>query len=503
MKKIYLPVLFSLFISLVSFANSALIVTVTVMDPTCDGAHNGSVTITASGGVAPYLYSIDGIGWQASNSFSGLDGGGSYTAYARDVMAQDAFVDFTTNLGPTLTGNVTVTPAACFGGWNGVITIIPTNVTAPYTFTLVGEGVSSSDPIVTFGGRYAAPYQIDITDALGCFGTLYATVNDGDSIRSHTTITPRSCAGSWDGYIILNFDNGAAPYMVSSPTIGTAYINAPNQGIGIPTTGYQTIDIQDVDGCIGQMILDMPDGLPAITTAGNDAAICTGGSIQLSGTGPATLQYPNYQWSPATGLDNSNIANPVATPAVTTTYTLTTETNSSSGAYCISSATVTISPVDVEIPFIEYNTPVLSVTDPQGSVTYTWQQLNSSSWEDVSSGSSYNISSDGEYRVKAVNGLCEQYSTAVTTGAASKNPFAIAMYPNPATNVLVLNDLKTTDGWQKLEIINYQGQRSIPVKDIRNQTKVSVTIAVLSSGIYIARLTKGDGRTVELRFIKQ
>ena len=35
----------------------------------------------------------------------------------------------------------------------------------------------------------------------------------------------------------------------------------------------------------------------------------------------------NYHWTPATGLSNANIANPVATPASTTTYTVTISSN--------------------------------------------------------------------------------------------------------------------------------------------------------------------------------
>ncbi len=54
----------------------------------------------------------------------------------------------------------------------------------------------------------------------------------------------------------------------------------------------------------------------AVPNAGPDTALCSGqGTVQLSASGGAT-----YQWTPATGLSNPNIANPFATPAVTTTY---------------------------------------------------------------------------------------------------------------------------------------------------------------------------------------
>ena len=53
--------------------------------------------------------------------------------------------------------------------------------------------------------------------------------------------------------------------------------------------------------------------------AGNSQSICIGDSIQI-GTLPRN-EY-SYLWQPAIGLSNANIANPMANPVVTTTYTL-------------------------------------------------------------------------------------------------------------------------------------------------------------------------------------
>lgn len=52
--------------------------------------------------------------------------------------------------------------------------------------------------------------------------------------------------------------------------------------------------------------------------AGSEVTICQGDAVQLNGSGSVF-----YQWSPSAGLDDPNIPNPMASPAVTTTYTLT------------------------------------------------------------------------------------------------------------------------------------------------------------------------------------
>ena len=53
----------------------------------------------------------------------------------------------------------------------------------------------------------------------------------------------------------------------------------------------------------------------------NDTAVCAGASVQI-GLLPVPSPNVTYAWSPATGLSNPNVANPIATPATTTTYTL-------------------------------------------------------------------------------------------------------------------------------------------------------------------------------------
>ncbi|WP_121809932.1 gliding motility-associated C-terminal domain-containing protein [Mucilaginibacter kameinonensis] len=56
---------------------------------------------------------------------------------------------------------------------------------------------------------------------------------------------------------------------------------------------------------------------PVIASAGDNKAICKGEKIQLHASGGTS-----YKWYPATGLSNPNIADPLASPDETTTYTV-------------------------------------------------------------------------------------------------------------------------------------------------------------------------------------
>lgn len=62
------------------------------------------------------------------------------------------------------------------------------------------------------------------------------------------------------------------------------------------------------------------DVLQGFDLTNNDTAICYGASVQLNAVGDNRY---TYTWTPGTGLDNPNIPNPVSTPAVATTYTVT------------------------------------------------------------------------------------------------------------------------------------------------------------------------------------
>jgi gliding motility-associated-like protein len=82
--------------------------------------------------------------------------------------------------------------------------------------------------------------------------------------------------------------------------------------------------------------------LSSLANAGPDTTICLGASAQLTASGGTT-----YVWTPAAGLNNPNIQNPIATPTVTTTYTCT--VTNAIGCTDVDIATVTIAPSPIAV----------------------------------------------------------------------------------------------------------------------------------------------------------
>jgi hypothetical protein len=101
------------------------------------------------------------------------------------------------------------------------------------------------------------------------------------------------------------------------------------------TTSNYTVTGYTPNGCAEiktQLITVNP--IPNISLAFSDTTICTASSATLSASGANS-----YSWSPIFGLNYSNISNPIASPSLTTIYTV---TGTSNGCSNTSSLTIRI-----------------------------------------------------------------------------------------------------------------------------------------------------------------
>jgi hypothetical protein len=78
----------------------------------------------------------------------------------------------------------------------------------------------------------------------------------------------------------------------------------------------------------------------------------------------------------------------------------------------------------------------------------------------------------------------------------------IHYYPNPVTNVLIIDSLKYSDQWQTIEIVSMSGKSIQTVPVVQNQQTLSLNVAHLQSGVYIAILRGRRRPPVYLKFVK-
>ena len=103
----------------------------TSTDVTCNGACDGTATVTVTGGTAPFTYS-----WSNQATTASVTGlcAGSYTVIVTDANNCVATATVLINEPTMLTSTSSSTDVSCYDGTDGSATIIATGGTAPYTY---------------------------------------------------------------------------------------------------------------------------------------------------------------------------------------------------------------------------------------------------------------------------------------------------------------------------------------------------------------------------------
>ena len=110
---------------------TAVTATAAVTTPITCNAGNATITVTAAGGTAPYTYSLDGVTFQAGNTFS-VPAGTYSNITVKDANGCTAIAAALTVSEPTaVTATAAVTtPITCNAG-NATITVTACGGTAP------------------------------------------------------------------------------------------------------------------------------------------------------------------------------------------------------------------------------------------------------------------------------------------------------------------------------------------------------------------------------------
>ena len=117
---------------------------------------------------------------------------------------------------------------------------------------------------------------------------------------------------------------GEPPYAWSwEPAAGLSNPNIRNPEANPAEPTLYTLVVTDAIGCTGQINIMVQQYPQVFASAGNDKEICLGLSTVLNGSASGGVADYIYHWTPATGLNNPDVATPVASPLINTTYTLT------------------------------------------------------------------------------------------------------------------------------------------------------------------------------------
>ncbi len=160
---------------------------------------------------------------------------------------------------------------------------------------------------------------------------------------------------------------------------------------------------------------------PPTVNAGTAATICAGAPTTLGGNPTATGGNPSnytYSWAPTTGLSSATVANPVATPSSTTTYTVTV---SGGDANCTASAQiiVTVNPLPVLTTTPSGNVSICegqsqTLTAAAGFSNYVWTTPSG-----TVNGQTVTANQAGPYTVSATQNGCNVESDPIVVTVSS------------------------------------------------------------------------------------
>jgi len=291
-------------------AGPPIATTATKTDALCNGSATGTITVAQpSVGTAPFEYSLDGITWQASNTFNGLIAG-TYTVYFREGGGCQGTVPVTVAEPAVLATSISASAAICNAQSNGTLIVAANGGVSPYQYSLDGTTWQAANVFNVPAGNYT----VSIRDANGCISTQNATVTEPAVLAANSATTNASCNGGNDGMIVVTATGGNNTYTYS---IDGTNFQSSNQFNVAP--GNYTVTVKDNLGCTTTFSTTVGLTNDLTLTRQTDPTICESKSTQLQLNSNAT----QYAWTPATGLSSTTISNPVANPTVTTQYIVT------------------------------------------------------------------------------------------------------------------------------------------------------------------------------------
>ncbi|MBL0198996.1 MAG: T9SS type A sorting domain-containing protein [Chitinophagaceae bacterium] len=270
----------------VTLSNAAVPTITAALQPATCNLNNGTVTATATGGVPPLQYSINGTIFQSSNVFSNL-APGSYTLYVKDVNECYSTLPVTiSNISLPLATAYTI--AASCNNTDGTVVASGSGGTLPYTFSINGSVYQSSG---TFSNLAAGFYTVYIKDARDCITTTGISVaNAGGPAITAASSTPANCDNP-TGIITVTASGGGGGIEYSKDGTNFQLSNIFN---GLLPGAY-IITVRDINGCLNTRAVTVanlpgPQTLTAVVT--NAACGSNNGSITATASGgTGALQY--------------------------------------------------------------------------------------------------------------------------------------------------------------------------------------------------------------------
>jgi len=275
-----------------------------IQNVTCYGLQNGSVTLNASGGTAPYQYKLDGLNtFSSANQFINLLQH-NYQSILKDALnCVDTLLFAIIQPDALSIHDILVKDSWCSEP-NGEISIKVNGGTSPY---LVVWNDKDSQVGMHAKNLSEGSYTADVSDGHNCeLSKSYELINYEEPHLVVERVEPATCSYTTDGTVTLTMTKGSAPFNFNwFGVVHTDSLSSDSLG-----KGKYKIQVADVHNCTDSkdFTIKAPDKLYISDTLINQP-LCynySSGNITITAIG-GTPEY-QYSWSNNTGtLENSSL----------------------------------------------------------------------------------------------------------------------------------------------------------------------------------------------------
>ncbi|HEV2353154.1 MAG TPA: gliding motility-associated C-terminal domain-containing protein, partial [Puia sp.] len=281
--------------------------------------NDGELDLMPIGGTSPFTYSVGGGPPTTGNLIGGLPTGNVFvTVTDRNGCSANVIANVPFNDNETLTVGAGTT--VCQG--------VPTPLTVTSNATSYAWTPATGLNDATAQNPMATPsstttYTVNATLGI-CSQTGSVTINVLPAPVPMSTGEVTLCPGQstqLQGSGGVSYQWSPATYL-SSTTVPDPVVNDPQQSI------TYSLNVVGANGCSSiqpalSLVVVTP---PPKVFAGNDTAILVGQTLQLNAVDVNNSGFTNWAWTPAIGLDNPSIQDPVATITSDITYVVTATT---------------------------------------------------------------------------------------------------------------------------------------------------------------------------------
>jgi len=294
------------------------------------GSNTGTVSITATVGIAPFDYTVLQNGTPVANgtintigtpqSVPGLAPGNyTVTVSSPNGYSNTATATIVQLFPPTLTAAVSSdfngADISCTGDSDGSALATPAGGLAPFTYVW-----SNGSTSVQANNLAAGAYTVTVTDANQCTNTATITLQEPQPLAFATDIKNPDCIGYKNGAITVVPAGGVAPYQYALSS-GAFQSNPIFSGL---TDGTYFLTVRDANGCEDDQPIVVSPGSSVTVDLGSDQTIALGESTTIEAV--VNIQQSDIlsvTWTPA--FDTSGCPGCLEqdiTPGISTTYSI-------------------------------------------------------------------------------------------------------------------------------------------------------------------------------------